>query len=303
MEEIHEKYLSLGEKPETYLKGLLHAKPLNYWDYIETETLLSLQKPRTNFEDEEVFIIYHQVTELMLKLMLHEIKQVTQQEHLSEAFLISKMKRINRYTEMLITSFDIMRSGMDYDDYNTFRSSLAPASGFQSVQFRHVELYCTPVINLVNEKGRTYLPKNPTVEALFENLYWKDAGRNRTTGEKTLTLRNFEDKYLDQLIALAKKTSGHTLEEKYLQLQNPSEEVTSLMKQFDYLYNVEWPLVHLNTAKHYLDAKGENQAATGGSEWKKYLHPEFQQRRFFPTLWTTEKITSWQKSEISNSTV
>ena len=64
IDKINEKYQNLGENPETYLKGLLHAKPINYWDYIEVDTLLSLQKPRTDFKDEEIFIMYHQVTEL-----------------------------------------------------------------------------------------------------------------------------------------------------------------------------------------------------------------------------------------------
>ena len=88
--QIKEKYEKLGENPETYLKGLLQAKPINYWDYIEVDTLLSLQKPRTNFKDEEIFIMYHQVTELFLKLMLHEIKQVAVEVNYTEEFLMNK---------------------------------------------------------------------------------------------------------------------------------------------------------------------------------------------------------------------
>lgn len=293
---IEEKYQNLGEKPETYLKGLLQAKPINYWDYIEVDTLLSLQKPRTNFEDEEIFIMYHQVTELLLKLMLHEIKQIVYHEAITQEFLITKMSRLNRYTKMMITSFDVMSGGMDYDDYNTFRATLAPASGFQSAQFRLVEIYCTRIQNLINEAGKTRISKEPTVEEYFEHIYWKDAGINRATGEKTLTLRQFEEKYLDRFIALAKKVKGKTLEEHIAKIENPSEELTLILREFDRLYNVEWPMVHLNTAKHYLDKKGENQAATGGSEWKKYLHPKFQQRKFFPELWNDEEITSWGSS-------
>ena len=71
---LEEKYTNLGENPETYLKGLLQAKPLNYWDYIEVDSLLSLQKPRTDYPDEEIFIMYHQITELVLKLMV--LKQI-----------------------------------------------------------------------------------------------------------------------------------------------------------------------------------------------------------------------------------
>jgi tryptophan 2,3-dioxygenase len=297
---IEEKYKELGENPETYLKGLLHAKPINYWDYVEVDTLLSLQKPRTNFKDEEIFIMYHQVTELFLKLMIHEIKQIVYCKEITEPFLITKFTRLNRYTMMLINSFDVMRDGMDYDDYNTFRATLAPASGFQSAQFRLIEIYCTRIENLINEEGKKRLNTNPTLEEYFEHIYWKDAGLNRKTGEKTLTLRQFEEKYLDRFIALAKKVNGRTLEEIAKAIQNPSEQLINILREFDSLYNIKWPLVHLNTAKHYLDKKGENQAATGGSEWKKYLNPQFQQRKFFPDLWTETEISNWGDTNLKS---
>lgn len=293
--QIEEKYNSLGENPETYFKGLLQAKPINYWDYVEVDTLLSLQKPRTNFKDEEIFIMYHQVTELFLKLMIHEIKQIVYNASITEDFLIIKMSRLNRYTTLLINSFDVMKDGMDYEDYNIFRATLAPASGFQSAQFRIIELYCTRIENLINQEGKKRISDQPSTEEYFEHIYWKDAGMNRKTGKKTLTLRQFEEKYLDRFIALAKKVKGKTIEEQLSKIKNPSGKLTQILREFDCLYNLKWPQVHLNTAKHYLDKKGENQAATGGSEWKKYLHPQFQQRKFFPGLWTEHEISEWGK--------
>jgi len=84
---ITKKYEELGENPETYLEGLVHAKPINYWDYIEVDTLLSLQKPRTHFKDESIFIMYHQSTELFLKMMRHELEQIVEETNISEEFL------------------------------------------------------------------------------------------------------------------------------------------------------------------------------------------------------------------------
>lgn len=295
IDQIKKKYEDLGENPETYFKGLLQSKPVNYWDYIQVDTLLSLQKPRTDFKDEEIFIMYHQVTELMLKLVVHEVKQIIEENELTEEFLLNKINRMIRYTGMLSTSFDIMRDGMDYDQYRTFRTALAPASGFQSAQFRFIEIYCTRLVNLVNEKGRSRLGKKPTVEELFEHIYWKDAGHDREAQTKTLTLRLFEEKYLDDLISLAKKVQGETLEDKFLRMKDPSIHLKEKLREFDYLYNVTWPSVHIKTAQHYLDQKGENTAATGGSEWKKYLHPKFQQRKFFPSLWSETEIRNWGK--------
>lgn len=294
MEELREKYEGMGENPDTYLEGLYHSKPLTYWEYIQVDTLLSLQKTRTSFADEKIFVIYHQVTELIQELVLHELRQLTGPDRISEALLQEKMKRLNRYTRLLINSFDVMRDGMDYDDYNVFRKALAPASGFQSVNFRYIELRCTTLENLVNQQGRARLPKNPSFEDYFANLYWRDAGLNHSTGEMTLTLKMFCNKYEAELRHLAKNMQGHTLSEQVdTLLPSLSDAAREALRSFDHLYNVEWPVVHLRTAAHYLDAKGETQAGTGGSTWKKYLHPKYQQRKFFPQLWTAEEIANW----------
>jgi len=235
-DDIKKKYDKLGENSETYMKGLLHAKPITYWDYIDVDALLSLQKPRTDFKDEEIFVMYHQVTELFLKMMVHELKQLLEGE-VVESVWLDKLERLNRYTLMLINSFDVMKYGMNYDDYNTFRATLTPASGFQSAQFRFIEIYCTKLENLINEAGKSRLKPNPTVEDYFEQIYWKDAGTNRETGEKSLTLRLFEGKYLEDLTALAKKMQGNTIQEKAAAVKNPSAEFTAKLKEFDYLYN------------------------------------------------------------------
>lgn len=290
---IEEKYNALGENPETYLKGLLQSKPVNYWDYVEVDTLLTLQKPRTNFKDEEIFIMYHQINELILKMMIHEIKQIIYEKEITESFLITKISRLNRYVMMLISSFDVMREGMNYDDYNTFRDALTPASGFQSMQFRLVEIYCTNIQNLVTKDSLSKMNQDATIEEYFDKIYWKAAGTNRKTGEKTLTLREFEERYEHRYIALAKKVKGKTIENIIQNFENPSTELISIFKEFDTLYNVTWPLVHLNAASHYLDSKGENKAATGGSEWKKYLHPKYQKRIFFPSLLSEFEFENW----------
>lgn len=297
IEQIEKKYRKMGENPETYLKGLLHAKPITYWDYVEVETLLSLQKPRTNYKDEHIFIMYHQVTELVLKMMRHEIEQLVFDE-LNDADWIEKMKRLNRYTGLMINSFDVMKYGMNYDDYNEFRTTLTPASGFQSAQFRYIELYCTRLQNLIHHSEDEPGSGFNSEEDYFERIYWKAAGYNRKTGEKSHTLQEFENKYLKELIKLSKKVRGETLEEKLL-AGKPSDALIVELKRFDHLYNVAWPIVHIQTAQHYLDAKGEAKAATGGSEWKKYLHPKYQRRKFFPHLWSADELENWGAEEAS----
>ena len=45
----------------------------------------------------------------------------------------------------------------------------------------------------------------------------------------------------------------------------------------------------------YLESTGKTEAATGGSPWKKYMHPKYQKRIFFPELWTAQEIEDWGK--------
>jgi tryptophan 2,3-dioxygenase len=296
LKKIEAKYADLGQDSNTYLQGLLHAKPISYWDYVEVDTLLSLQKPRTNFKDEEIFIVYHQVTELVLKLIIHELKQLTSSDDISIDFFSEKLRRIERYIGLLSNSFSIMNQGMSYDDYNQFRLSLAPASGFQSAQFRILEIYCTDLYNLVNERGRARLPEEYSIRDLFENIYWQDAGKDYKTGKKSLTLSMFEEKYLDDFIRLAEQKKTSNLYAKYKELESKglvNEDLRTAMREVDLAFNVRWPLVHLETAQTYLNKKGENKAATGASEWQKYLHPAYQRRVFFPDLWNKEELANW----------
>jgi tryptophan 2,3-dioxygenase len=63
IQKLKEKYDNMGQDLVSYLDGLLYSEYLTYWDYIHLDTLLSLQNPRTAFPDENIFIMYHQVTE------------------------------------------------------------------------------------------------------------------------------------------------------------------------------------------------------------------------------------------------
>ncbi len=76
LQQLEEKFSASGQDLDTHLEGLLHANYINYWDYIKTDALLSLQQQRTQYPDEMVFIMYHQVNELLFKMMLWEIEQV-----------------------------------------------------------------------------------------------------------------------------------------------------------------------------------------------------------------------------------
>ena len=91
LRQLEEKYQVLDQDLNTHLEGLLYSKPIDYWDYIQTDALLSLQAQRTTFPDEMVFIMYHQVNELLFKMMLWEIKQISYKENLSPEFFSERV--------------------------------------------------------------------------------------------------------------------------------------------------------------------------------------------------------------------
>src|ERR1700754_3180726 len=89
---LQEKYEAMGRSMASYLDGLLYADFLTYWDYIHLDTLLSLQSPKTPFPDEEIFIMYHQITELYFKLSLHECNQISGHPDLTVKFFTERVK-------------------------------------------------------------------------------------------------------------------------------------------------------------------------------------------------------------------
>ncbi len=89
MLQLEEKYSATGQDITAYLEGLVYTDYLAYWDYIHLDTLLTLQNPKTRIPDEEIFIIYHQVTELYFKMILNECRQIADKPNLDATFLQS----------------------------------------------------------------------------------------------------------------------------------------------------------------------------------------------------------------------
>jgi tryptophan 2,3-dioxygenase len=290
---LEEKYTRDKQPIDTYLKGLLHAKPITYWDYIDVDVLLNMQKTRTDFPDELTFIVYHQVTELYLKVALHELKQACDASTADK--MRSHVERAYRYVNILAESFDVMRLGMDPAQYDQFRLSLAPASGFQSGQFRLLEIVSTDMWNLVSNPYKNELEGSCDLDKLFEHIYWQEAGIDRKTGEKSLLLRLFEERYLKAFKETATAYQSKNLRQAYAALPDNVEKSTLMkaLRDYDYAFNVHWPIVHLRAAEAYLEHGQTVKAATGGSEWKRYLHPSFQRRIFFPELWTADELKNW----------
>ncbi len=298
LEKLQAKYAAMGQDMVSYLDGLLHADFLTYWDYIHLDTLLSLQTPKTSFPDEEIFILYHQITELYFKLALHECKQLADKSNLTSEFFTARVKRINSYFEALTQSFDIMVEGMEKEQFLQFRMSLLPASGFQSGQYRMIEIYATDFSQLVDKEHRERLAK-ADLKSQYNHIYWKYGATELSTGEKTLTLKQFEKKYEKVFLELAESCQSKNLRCLYQQLKARGEENPELqtqLRQLDVNVNVNWPLSHYKSAVRYLNRQPEEIKATGGTNWQKYLPPRFQKRIFYPELWSEQELEEWGKA-------
>lgn len=293
---LQEKYDSIDQDTDDHLLGLLHSKPITYWDYIQTDALLGLQTQRTTLPDEMVFIAYHQINELIFKMILWEVSQVAEKENLDVTFFESKIMRISRYFDMLTTSFNIMREGMDVEQYMKFRYTLTPASGFQSAQYRFIEFASTELINLIDYRFRKDIDRDTPFIHAFEHLYWQAAGKDHKTGKKSTLLVNFEKRYKDEFLRFMETYNTKNLWTRFKELPKEDQKDSDLikaMRHYDYTVNVTWVMAHYNAAKHYIESGTGDGEATGGSDWKKYMHPKYQRRIFFPDLWSADELKNW----------
>ena len=292
LQKIESKYQDLGIPVDTMLEGLLYSKPMVYWDYIQADALLGLQTQRTTLPDEMIFIMYHQVNELLFKMILLEIDQIAKYESLNAELFTKHLMRISRYFDMLSSSFDIMGDGMDKDQYMKFRNTLAPASGFQSAQYRMIEFASTELINLIDIRFRATIDRDTPFEHAYEHLYWQAAGKNYNTGQKSILLDKFEKKYMGDFIDFMKDYNTTNISMKFKSLPDSvrnNVDLVNAMRHYDYTVNVKWVMSHYKAAAKYIGGG----AATGGSDWTKYMLPKYQKRIFYPELWSEEEIENW----------
>lgn len=172
-----------------------NVKPCYYADYLQLDKLLDAQHPESKkygaeAHDETLFIIVHQAYELWFKQILHEIhailpvlsKDPVDEDKLSTVNL--RIERIHRIQEVLVDQIDILET-MTPLDFLDFRDYLIPASGFQSIQFKEIEILLglksefrinfdkKSFYNRLNEKDRNYLMNLEEQPSLFDAVeHW-----------------------------------------------------------------------------------------------------------------------------------
>ncbi|WP_276373685.1 tryptophan 2,3-dioxygenase family protein [Chryseolinea sp. H1M3-3] len=301
LKKLQAKYNVMGQDLSSYLDGLLYSDYLTYWDYIRLDTLLSLQSPETSFPDEKVFIMYHQITELYFRMIMLELEQISTRPNIDAKFFIERVNRIIRYFQNLVNSFEIMVVGMEKEQFLKFRMALLPASGFQSAQYRLIEIASTDMINLVSVEEREGL-QDRELNTLLEKLYWRSGATELASGKKTLTLQQFEAKYMGTFYDAGMKYKDKNLLqifEKHLSQSEERDEIIERLRVYDALANIHWRFAHLKSAGHYLQKNQKEIKATGGTNWQKYLPARIQKVMFFPELWSEQEHAEWGKGILS----
>jgi len=128
-----------AEKPGFEGARLDYAGAMTYGDYLQLDTILAAQHPRSPDHNEMLFIIQHQTSELWIKLMLQELRAAREQiraDQLPAAFKM--LARVSRIMEQLVHAWDVLAT-MTPSEYSALRPYLGASSGFQSYQYRELE--------------------------------------------------------------------------------------------------------------------------------------------------------------------
>jgi tryptophan 2,3-dioxygenase len=234
-------------------------------------------------------------------MVLLELEQIATRQNIDAAFFMERLDRIIRYFQNLVNSFEIMVMGMEKEQFLKFRMALLPASGFQSAQYRLIEIGSTDMINLVNVAEREGMPE-ADLSTMLDKLYWRSGATELASGKKTLTLQQFENKYMGTFYEAGVKYKGNNLLQIFLHHFNGGEhrdEIVDRLRTYDTLANIQWRFAHLKSAGHYLHKNQQEIKATGGTNWQKYLPSRIQKVMFFPQLWSEQEHEEWGKGVLA----
>ena len=234
------------------------GRALSYGSYLKIPELLSLQKILSDEHDELLFIVAHQVYELWFRLILHELEAVRDSIDAGGIFTANhRLRRVRVIEELLVKQIGVLET-MSPQDFLAFRYKLAPASGFQSVQFREIEF-------LSGLKNPAYLER---LEATPEE-------------KERLARRLAEPSLGDALKAIIERRGSPSL----LQIYQDREHFGDLFSLCEALLDhdeafAEWRSRHVLMVERQIGSK----PGTGGSSGARYLHSTLA-KRFYPELW------------------
>ncbi|MCC5903790.1 MAG: tryptophan 2,3-dioxygenase [Halomonas sp.] len=254
---------------------------ISYGQYLDLEPLLACQNPASDQHDELLFIVIHQVSELWIKLCLHEAHGAAKHianDNLSPAFKM--LSRVSRIQEQMIKAWEVLVT-MTPADYASFRDSLGQSSGFQSYQYREIEF-------LLGNKNAKLI----------------EAHRSKPTHYQKLTEALNSPSLYDIVLQLLKRrgfaipegktqrdwsipyVACHEVEAAWTEIYQNSEQHWDLYELAEKLVDVEfnfqrWRFNHMKTVERIIGYR----RGTGGTSGVNYLVKALD-LQFFPELWS-----------------
>lgn len=252
---------------------------LTYSNYLKIDELLDLQHLRSEPEehDEMLFIIIHQTYELWFKQILHELDKLRRDLQDGKTWRAGKtMKRVLTILKTMVAQIDILET-MTPLEFESFRGFLDEASGFQSVQFRELEILCghrSPHMLKVHENQPQYVRRMK--ERMAESTIWECFCE--FLQKKGYDAEIPERQNEEGLLYAPSENNQKVL----IDIMNNDEETAMLCElliDFDEGMQ-EWRYRHVKMVERTIG----NKMGTGGSSGVDYLRNTLHQR-IFPDLW------------------
>jgi tryptophan 2,3-dioxygenase len=252
----------------------------SYSDYLQLGKLLAAQQPNTRQHDEMLFILVHQVSELWMRLILHELQAVTacvQRDDLDPSFKM--LSRVGRVQQQLLQVWDVLAT-MTPADYSAFRNQLGRSSGFQSLQYRLLEFVLgnkhPDMLQAHRRDPEQYatLQRALLAPSLYDEALRLLSRRGYGIPQDYLT-RDFSAAYVPHKQVTAAWLSVYHNAEKDWDLYELAERLIDLDHRFQL-----WRFQHMKTVERIIGYK----PGTGGTAGVSYLAKALR-LRFFPELW------------------
>jgi tryptophan 2,3-dioxygenase len=234
------------------------GRELSYGSYLKVPELLSLQRGLSQEHDELLFIVAHQAYELWFKVILFELEAARGRIDVDDVFVARHyLHRVYVIEKLLVEQIEVLET-MSPQDFLAFRSQLAPASGFQSVQFREIEFL----------SGL----KQPGYVARLEVTDEEQARLRRRLAEPSVD---------DAFRALIQRRGAPSLVEIYRDRERHGElfDLAEALVDHDEAF-AEWRARQVLMVERQIGGK----TGTGGSTGAQYLRTTLD-KRFYPELW------------------
>jgi tryptophan 2,3-dioxygenase len=277
----------MSEKPPGLPEGAYTEfdKSMSYGDYLDLPTLLSAQNPVTGEHDEPLFIMIHHISELWMKLAIHELMAAAKcirEDDLNPSFKM--LTRVSAIQSQLIETWGVL-STMTPADYLKFRDQLGQSSGFQSHQYRQIEFF------LGNKKRAFMAPHrhDEIITALLEetlsspSLYDEAIlllARRGFDIDPAVAKRDWSEAYVPDPTVQAAWLAVYQDTAAHWELYELAEKLVDLEDSFQ-----RWRYRHMITVTRIIGHK----RGTGGTSGVDYLKKALDYR-FFPELWDVRTV-------------